>query len=271
MRIALIQLPADEVEACAGSGIPAERIGQLLDLAAAHHADLAVFPEGYPFIMSSAEGAPVRLEQAKADLEALPAHPVACILGGYVMERDTPRNASFLIHQGHLHEPYFKRVRWQDEQFEPGTALLRWRWVNHQVIPLICADVCVPWNAPDGRTAQMLGEAIALGAGPACPIIVSTFGADLRTPYWTAPLRAWARACNAPVLVAAIAGASCRTFDEGDGERAYGGGGSGMYWVEGGRDYVWPKAADSVDPAMYVLDTDHPQSLRVPLDALAHA
>ncbi|MBB3802270.1 hypothetical protein FHR47_002537 [Xanthomonas arboricola] len=152
-----------------------------------------------------------------------------------------------------------------DEPFKPGTALLRWSWNGHQVIPLICADVCVPWNEPDGRAAQMLGEAAALGAGPSCPIIVSTFGADLRTPYWTEPLRAWARACNAPILVSAIAGQSAATFKEGSKRRYYGGGGSGMYWFEKGQDHVWPCTKDSKAVGMYVLDTLESESRWLPL------
>jgi hypothetical protein len=151
------------------------------------------------------------------------------------------------------------------ESFEPGTALLRWSWSEHQVVPLICADVCVPWNEPDGRAAQMLGEAASLGAGPLCPVIVSTFGADLRTPYWTEPLRAWARACNAPVLVSAIAGESAATFKERGRRRHYGGGGSGMFWFQEGQDHVWPSTEDSEAVGMYLLDTLQPRSYWLPL------
>lgn len=45
MRIALLQLHAQEVEACAHAGVPAERIAQLLSMAEEQNADLVVFPE----------------------------------------------------------------------------------------------------------------------------------------------------------------------------------------------------------------------------------
>ncbi len=265
MKIALFQLHAHEIEACASTGVPTDRIAQLLSLAEDHNADLAVFPEGFPFITDSETAAPPSLDEVIAALHRIPPHSLAFIVGGYIMECGDQRNASFLVHDGQVHAPYFKRVPWLDEPFKPGTALLRWSWSGHQVIPLICADVCVPWNEPDGRAAQMLGEAAALGVGPSCPIIVSTFGTDLRTPYWTEPLRAWARACNAPILISAIAGRSTATFLEGSKRRHYGGGGSGMYWCEEGRDHVWPCTKDSKLAGMYLADTLEPESLTLPL------
>lgn len=265
MRIALFQLQAHEVEACASTGVPTERIAQLLNMAEEENADLAVFPEGFPFMVANEAGAAPSLDAAMSELQRFPPHSLAFIVGGYVMEGVHQRNASFLVHEGQVHAPYFKRVPWLDEPLKPGTVLLRWSWNGHQVIPLICADVCVPWNEPDGRAAQMLGEAAALGAGPSCPIIVSTFGADLRTPYWTEPLRAWARACNAPILVSAIAGQSAATFKEGSKRRYYGGGGSGMYWFEKGQDHVWPCTKDSKAVGMYLLDTLESESRWLPL------
>lgn len=265
MRIALFQLHAHEVEACASAGFPAERIVQLLSMAEEENADLAVFPEGFPFMVDNETGVAPSLDAAMSSLQRISLHSLAFIVGGYVMEGDYLRNASFLVHEGRVHAPYFKRVPWLDEPFKPGTDLLRWSWNEHQVIPLICADVCVPWNEPDGRAAQMLGEAAALGVGPSCPIIVSTFGTDLRTPYWTEPLRAWARACNAPILVSAIADQSAATFKEGGKQRHYGGGGSGMYWFERGQDHVWPCTEDSKAVGMYLLDTLEPKSRWLPL------
>lgn len=265
MKIALFQLCALEVESCASNGVPIDRISQLLGMAADQNADLAVFPEGFPFIANGEVDAATSIQEARRALQEIPAHTLAFIVGGYVMEGDCQRNASFLVHNGRVHDPYFKRIPWLDEPFEPGTALLRWNWDGYQVIPLICADVCVPWNEPDGRAALMMGEAVALGAGPSCPIIVSTFGADLRKPYWTNPLRAWARACNAPILVAAIACRSAAGFSEGDKRRHYGGGGSGMYWFEEGRDRVWPRAKDSEAVGMYLVDTLEPESRWLPL------
>ncbi|MCW0377961.1 hypothetical protein NB697_000807 [Xanthomonas sacchari] len=265
MRIALVQLHAHEVEACANTGVPAARIAQLLSIAEEHNADLVVFPEGYPFFVDSDAGTPPSINAAITALQTLPPHSIAFIVGGYVMEDGHQRNASFLVHEGQVQAPYFKRVPWLGEAFKPGAALLRWSWNEHQVIPLICADVCVPWNEPDGSAAKMLGETAALGAGPSCPVIVTTFGADLRKPYWTEPLRAWARACNAPVLVSAVAGRSTATFKEGSRRRHYGGGGSGMFWFEEGQDNVWPRSEDSEAVGMYVLDTLEPKSCWLPL------
>lgn len=265
MRIALFQLRAREVEACASTDVPIERIAQLLTMADEQNTDLAVFPEGFPFITSCEVGAVPSLDAAILALQKIPPHSLAYIVGGYVMDGPCQRNASFLVHEGQVHAPYFKRVPWLDEVFQPGTALVRWSWSRHQVIPLICADICVPWNEPDGRAAQMLGEAAALGAGPSCPIIVSTFGADLRTPYWTNPLQAWARACNAPILVSAIAGRSATAFKEGGKQRYFGGGGSGMYWFEDGQDHVWPSTKDSRVAGMYLVDTLEPESRWLPL------
>ncbi len=265
MKIALFQLDAHEVEDCANTGVPTDRISQLLSMAEDHSVDLAVFPEGFPFIAGNQTATLPSLDEAISALRKIPPPSLAFIVGGYIMEGGDQRNASFFVHDGQVHAPYFKRVPWLDEPFKPGTALLRWSWNGHQVIPLICADVCVPWNEPDGRAAQMLGEAAALGAGPSCPIIVSTFGTDLRTPYWTEPLRAWARACNAPILVSAIAGRSAATFMEGGKRRQYGGGGSGMYLHEEGRDRVWPCTKDSKLAGMYLVDTLAPESLWLPL------
>lgn len=264
MKIALFQLHAHDVEACARTGVPSDLLEKLLSMAVEQNADLAVFPEGFPFMVADGSVSP-SLDEAISILQRIPPHSMAFIVGGYVTEGACQRNASFLVHEGQVHAPYFKRVRWQDEPFESGTSLLRWNWNGHQVIPLICADICVPWNEPDGRAAQMLGEAAALGAGPSCPIIVSTFGADLRTPYWTNPLRAWSRACNAPVLVSAIAGRSAATFTEGGSQRHYGGGGSGMYWFEEGQDHAWPLADDSKAAGMYLVDTLEPESRWLPL------
>ncbi|MCC4610396.1 hypothetical protein [Xanthomonas campestris] len=220
--------------------MPTERIAQLLNMAEEENADLAVFPEGFPFMGANETGAAPSLDAAMSELQRFPPHSLAFIVGGYVMEGVHQRNASFLVHEGQVHAPYFKRVPWLDEPLKPG-------------------------NEPDGRAAQMLGEAAALGAGPSCPIIVSTFGADLRTPYWTEPLRVWARACNAPILVSAIAGQSAATFKEGSKRRYYGGGGSGMYWFEKGQDHVWPCTKDSKAVGMYLLDTLESERRWLPL------
>lgn len=265
MKIALFQLSAHEVEARSGTSVPIDRVSQLLSMAAEQSADLAVFPEGFPFTVDNETGAAMSIDEAISALQEIPSHAVAFIAGGYVMEGDYKRNASFLVHNGHVHAPYFKRVPWLEEPIKPGKSLLKWSWDGHQVIPLICADVCVPWNEPDGRAALMLGEAVVLGAGPSCPIIVSTFGADLRTPYWTGPLHAWARACNAPILVSAVAGKSADKFIENGKPRHYGGGGSGMYWFEEGQDHVWPCTKDSKVPGMYLADTLEPESRWHPL------
>lgn len=157
MRIALFQLHAHEVESCAGKDVPAERIAHLLSMAAEHKADLAVFPECYPFIAHTSTGTPPCINDAIEDLKELSPNTLAFIVGGYVMEDGHQRNASFLVHEGLVHEPYFKRVAWLDEAIKPGTTQLKWSWNEHQVIPRICADVCVPWNEPDGLAAQMLG------------------------------------------------------------------------------------------------------------------
>ncbi|WP_406236365.1 hypothetical protein ACI703_10150 [Isoptericola jiangsuensis] len=265
MRVALVQLDAREVEACAGARVPAGRIAQLLGMAASHDAHLAVFPESYPFFVDDSTSAQ-SIEIAIASLEAMRPHPMAFIVGGYVTEGGHLRNPSFLVHEGKVQARYFKRVPWSGEAFLPGETLVRWEWNGHRIIPLICADVCVPWNDPDGLAGRMLGEAVALGAGPSCPIVVSTFGADLRRPYWTGPLRAWARACNAPVLVSAIAGRSRATFDEQGELRHYGGGGSGMFWYEDGQDHVWPRNDESEAAGVFLLDTVEPKSLWLPLD-----
>jgi len=47
MRIALFQLDAHEVEACASVDFPIERIVQLLSMAEEERADLAVFPRDF--------------------------------------------------------------------------------------------------------------------------------------------------------------------------------------------------------------------------------
>lgn len=261
MKIAIIQLEAKEIEECA-SGATLKRIHKIIRKAANQKADLVVFPECHPFAEEE-KNKSISISKALSILEKLPKVSPAVILGGYVMQGTQQRNASFLVHKGRVHEPYFKRVPWENEQFKPGNQLIRWSWNGFQVIPLICADVCVPWNEADGRTAQMMGEAVALGAGPMCPIIVTTFGADLRTPYWTEPLRAWARACNAPVLVSAIAGKSERTFHENGRERHFGGGGSGIYWAEGSQNHTLPPEAKSKNEGMYLIDTLNPKNYRL--------
>lgn len=93
MRIALFQLRAREVEACASTDVPIERIAQLLTMADEQNTDLAVFPEGFPFITSCEVGAVPSLDAAILALQKIPPHSLAYIVGGYVMDGPCQRNA----------------------------------------------------------------------------------------------------------------------------------------------------------------------------------
>ncbi|XQA70551.1 hypothetical protein ACM9XB_03295 [Xanthomonas sacchari] len=256
MKIALFQLCAWEVESMtqARKAIP-EEVGKLLgvlDLAA--KVDLAVFPEHYPFAGRAVD---LTIEEAKDLLEQVNSR-VSFVAGGYVSEGEIRRNSIFLT-KGRLSlDFYFKRVPWRKEGIV-GERAKMWSLGRRRLFPMICSDVCEPWNKAKGQTAKMMAEALSLGVSKGCPIIVPTFGADLREPYWTEPLSAWAKALGTPIVVVAVAGVSEGSFKEFGEERRYGGGGSGVYWPDG---TVWPPKAESVKRGVYLVDLTDPQSGR---------
>ncbi|XQA79291.1 hypothetical protein ACM9W9_06065 [Xanthomonas sacchari] len=255
MKIALFQLRAQEVEKASGNKAAARKINELLSALSSHaKVDLAVFPEHFPFADKKAD---LEIEEAKNLLKKVGSE-VPFVAGGYVMEGATLRNSIFLT-KGELSlDFYFKRVPWRKEGIV-GEGAKMWTLGRRRLFPMICSDVCEPWNKAKGQTAKMMAEALHLGVSKGCPIIVPTFGADLREPYWTEPLSAWAKALGTPIVVVAVAGVSEGSFKELGEERRYGGGGSGVYWPDG---TVWPPKAESVKRGIYIVDLAHPQSGR---------
>lgn len=219
MKIALVQLHAKD-KLWHSSAIP-----QLLSLV--HDVDLVVFPECMPFDNDSV--LPImEAETCLANLTLNHAMP-AFIAGGYVLEDGVERNAVFLSHAGRIGGRYFKRLPWQEPQIAPGGETVVFRWGTHACIPLICADAA---NNPSPIGTRMMYEAIRHGAGMSIPIIVSSYGSELNTEYWQAPLQTWALGCGAPVLICGVSGKGAPYIEEDGNTGNYGGGGSGVFWPD---------------------------------------
>lgn len=219
MKIALFQMHADD-DRWSAAEMPA-----LLSRVAG--VDLAVFPECMPF--TSTGKSALDIHEAAKILGSVSAD-IPFVAGGYVNDSGQIRNAAFLVESGRVLDVYFKRRRWRGERFSPGDSTKLFRASKATCIPLICADAGD--DAGPDRT-RMMYETITAGAGPSVPIVVCSYGAFLRTPYWRNPLKAWAANCNAPVAVCGVAGRGKQTFRDDGKTYHYGGGGSGVFWPDG--------------------------------------
>lgn len=196
-----------------------EAIPTYLDAAAG--VDLVVFPEFMPFYAEGKKIPKIRDAESWLSEQSRESNGVAFIAGGYVQDGKRTRNAIFLVHEGKVEGRYFKRIPWKKERFVRGEKAECFRWAAFSCVPLICADV----DEPSPVQTRMMYEAIQAGAGKDTPIVVCSYGEGLQKPGWRSPLRAWAKACGAPV---AICGFSGRNKHNG-----FGGGGSGMFWPNG--------------------------------------
>lgn len=218
MKIALIQLNAEDQE-WEIDLIP-KLINKLLDV------DLIVFPEYFPFDNST------YLHDAisRIALASKGSGNTAIIAGGLVSVAGRDRNTAFLAQQGKIKGEYFKRRLWHEDEVVPGTHSVKFEWARSACIPLICADAA---NTDLRRINDLFKEAIALGAGAQCPIVVPSYGAWLNESYWQKPLQEWSTKCNAPVLICGVSGTG-KYFTDYDGVSGnYGGGGSGVFWPDG--------------------------------------
>jgi predicted amidohydrolase len=209
--------------------------------------DLAVFPESMPFLEASTNVEPI--ESALKMLRSV-SSDVSFIAGGYVNDGGVTRNAAFLVVSGEVRGEYFKRIPWQDEPFTPGSTAKAFEWQDYRCLPLICADIP---EASSPQRRRMIKEALRLGVGSHTPIVVPTYGADLRHDYWVKPLKSWASGCSAPIAVCNIAGKSKHTFLDpyDDKRKPYGGGGSAVYWPDGS---TWPPEAESRKGGIFLVE-----------------
>lgn len=224
MKIALMQLHANDKK------WDLEEIPHLIPKAGG--ADLIVFPEAMPFDLEKGKKLP-GIETAVNRLCELGTYDTAFIAGGYVKDGSVKRNAAFLIHKGRLCGEYFKRIMWQDERaISPGPCGVKFSWDHFSCIPLICADAGD--DSSPRTTAMMMREATMLGANADTPIVVPSYGARLMTDFWRVPLKAWAKACDAPIAICGVSGRSKESYIdlEYGKSKHYGGGGSGVFWPD---------------------------------------
>lgn len=279
MRVAIVQLPARFVEdASLAAGL--RSIAVILEAIQFEESiDLVVFPENFP---ASNIHACAREGDVASALARLCTGPdLAFMAGGYVIdESEATRNACFLVNGQKCVGTYYKRIPWQGEAIKAGEHGAAFRWKNFEVVPLICADVC------DARNMEGLGRSRVDEVWPAklvpddsCAfkaVVVTTYGADLRDPYWTEPLSDLVQRTRVPAVVSGVSGESLATFWEGEEteiERHYGGGGSGAYFpTETGSPRVWPENLPrSASRGIYLIDLKEPDQRRriaIPYEAL---
>lgn len=250
MKIALVQLDAAEAGLWNCGGL--RQIIRHLE-----GVDLVVFPESFPFART------IDLAQAEASLcLASRVNPgLAFIAGGLVKVGRVRRNAVFLVVREQIAGTYFKRIPFA-EQIEPGREATVFRWTangrDHCCVPLICADAC---DFPSDLGRTLVGEVIACieavrrdaaaagrGSKVEVPIVVATYSA-LQQTYWPEALSTWAWACNVPVVVCGVAGRSRHSFRLDWEPHPYGGGGSGVFWPDGG-------CVQRFEPGIFVIETE---------------
>lgn len=190
--------------------------------------DLVVFPESMPFARVRPHADAVQV------LEAAGQEVADCtfIAGGYVMDGAYRRNRVYLVNGGKVKDYYDKQIVWPGEKFTPGKEAKLFEWDGMKCIPLICADA---GDSLIPQKVRMMAAALAAGAGPDAPIVISSYGGGLMTDYWQPALREWSQGCDAPVVICGIAGThSKKTYVDCKGlEHRFGGGGSGVFWQNG--------------------------------------
>lgn len=272
MRVAIVQLPARFVEdATLAAGLRSMALILEAISAEKEETDLVVFPENFP---ASGIHACAREDELAGALARLHTGPsLAFMAGGYVIDAEgATRNACFLINEQRCVGTYHKRIRWQEEAIEPGKRAAMFRWKkgakDFEIFPLICADVCEAgesgssenpsvdeaWPAEQPPAARKINDSCVSRV-----VVVTTYGADLRHPYWTKPLRALVKRTGVPVVVCGVSGESLATFWEGKRpqiERHYGGGGSGVYFPDDSDPpRVWPEdLPGSSSRGIYLID-----------------
>ena len=193
-----------------------------LEVACDGGADLAVFPECFPF-RSPRSALPI--EDALALLRSINSIPF--IAGGYVRDGNLrPRNAVWLVDHGKRAQlPYFKQVPW-DERIEVGTIPVVWSLGETKISPLICADVFGGTNEGTDRAGAGLKARLAdIRALEPDLVVVPSYGGGVHRKRWQSHLRLCSQRLHAPVAFCNIA--------EWDGD--FGGGGSAMYGPNGSR------------------------------------
>lgn len=209
-RIALIQ---PWVADSGGSQWTIDSMISYLAVAADLGAELAVFPEAFPFWLG--ETVP-DIDMARTELArvACPA-ALAFIAGGYVRDQWGVRNALFLTFGREPRGTYFKRELWRAEKkLTPpvsviaGEAAAVWTWGDRACIPLICADV----YSPSERRRRVLIDSVRdRGGEDGDLIVVSSYGGVTHGARWQSNLAAWAREFRSPVAFCNFAGVDRRT------------------------------------------------------------
>lgn len=193
-------------------------------------ADLVVFPECMPF---GDDKRPVTHEMALAHLSdaGRASGESTFIAGGYVRDGDYTRNRVYLTSRGEVKKWYDKQIVWTGENFTAGNCAETFDWGSDKCVPLICADA---GDNLTPRKVRMMAAALAAGAGPNVPIVISSYGGGLMTDYWRPALREWSKGCKAPVVICGIAGLHPDlSYDYMGGKHPFGGGGSGVFWPNG--------------------------------------
>lgn len=222
-------------------------IGPYLAAAADLGAELAVFPEIFPFWSVSSIPS---LDEARARLAALPCpDSLAFIAGGLIWEGAALRNAAFLTYRGAACGTYFKQILWRTELVEnapfpvvPGERATRFTWADRACVPLICADVFSPSLA---RRQQLFAAVRAQGALDGDLFVVCAYAGGPRSRQWRASLSAWAQEFDSPVAFCSFAGEDIET----DPGTLLGGGGSAVFRPDARRAPPQPTA-----PGIYIHD-----------------
>ncbi len=226
MKIALIQLNGEDALWAA------EQLPNLLGQAAGN--DLVVFPECMPF--DDDKSPTLHKDAMKILADAGKQVPDSTFLaGGYISHDKHTRNRVYLVNRGKVIDWYDKKIRFEDEPFEPGkiTKIAKcFEWEGKKCIPLICADA---GDDLTPRKVRMMFAALEAGAGPDTPIVICSYGGGLLTDYWQPALREWSKGCDAPVVICGIAGthSSATYTDKNKMTHPFGGGGSGAFWPSG--------------------------------------
>ncbi|MCC7535018.1 MAG: carbon-nitrogen hydrolase family protein [Deltaproteobacteria bacterium] len=211
-------------------------------------ADLAVFPEAFPFWQSRTRA--LRMEDATDRLAALACPPdLAFVAGGYVLDKeDQLRNAAFLVSSGRRVRHYFKRKAWRGGTggerrpgpygIHEGTEAVVFRWRGGSCLPLICSDVFGQSAGDQAAHEQWLRRELAPFREEAPDlVVVPSYPKAPTGKRWCAMLRLAAAVLDRPVAFCSVAGHD---------ESGFGGGGSAVYFPDGTRSPAPPPRTSGV-------------------------
>lgn len=192
-----------------------------LEVARDGGADLALFPECFPF---DDEKTPVPIKKAYSILRNLGSLPF--IAGGYVHDGSHPRNAVWLIDRQGPELRYFKRVRWGGEPITPGPGPELWTLGSTKIVPLICADVFGAKGKPKRALRELESRLAGIRGLKPDLLVVPSYAKGVDKERWQSHLKLCASSLKVPLAFCNIAGKD---------KKGFGGGGSAMYRWDGNR------------------------------------